>query len=182
MIWFIACSGGTEIYFKNDDEQSEKIQDNYISRIEPHTLGFSPKLPPTQYLPGYVSGFDTWPPVIITLRTSGTWKFWQFVNSPKRSTTTNKHKINKYNTNRHKTNKHKVSRRRGLPSLCSEWHKGFGKLRSLNLLMASLSTWIQFLFSFFSMWIKLWEWSGSRITGNCSHIEEQYSKTMRGIN
>ena len=33
------------MYFKNDDEWSEKIQ-KYASSIEPQTLGFGPKLPP----------------------------------------------------------------------------------------------------------------------------------------
>ena len=53
------------MYFKNDDEWSEKIQDNYTSRIEPETLGFSPKLPST-YLLGYLSVSGTWPPGIMT--------------------------------------------------------------------------------------------------------------------
>ena len=66
MVWFIACSWGTEMYFKNDDEWSEKIQDNYTSRIEPETLGVSPKLPST-YLLGYLSDSGTWPPGIMTL-------------------------------------------------------------------------------------------------------------------
>ena len=74
--------------------------------------------------------------LVISRRTSGTWKFRQFVDSPKWSTTTNKHKINKYNTNRHKTNKHKAVRP---PSVLSD-------TRALGS---------------FSMLIKLWEWSGS---------------------